>query len=131
MYILDTDMCIYWLKGNRNIDNKIAEEGIENIAVTIITVCELYFGAYNSQKKQKNIATLNEVFMKLEILQTTFEVATIFGDIKTRLRREGKIINDADLLIASIVMANDGILVTNNTAHFERIPDLKLENWLS
>ncbi len=69
--------------------------------------------------------------MKLEVLQTTFEVAKVFGDIKTHLRRKGKIINDADILIASIVMANDGILVTNNTAHFERIPNLKLENWLS
>ncbi len=43
MYILDTDTCIYWLKGNRNIDNKIAEEGIENITVTIITVLSHMF----------------------------------------------------------------------------------------
>jgi len=131
MYILDTDTCIYWLKGNRNIENKIVEAGLGNIAVTIITACELYFGAYNSQKKQRNISTLNELFIELEVLQTRFEVAKVFGDIKTRLRREGKIINDADILIASIVIANDGILVTNNTAHFERISALKLENWLS
>ena len=56
MYIIDTDICIYWLKGNRNIARRIENQGIENISVTIITACELYFGAYNSQKKDRNIA---------------------------------------------------------------------------
>jgi len=62
--------------------------------------------------------------------QATFETARIFGKIKARLKKEGKLVNDADLLIASIVIANNGVLVTNNTAHFERILGLKLENWL-
>ena len=129
MYVLDTDTCIYWLKGDSHIEQRIENAGKENIRVTIITACELYFGAYNSQKQQKNLAALEELFKELEVIQTTSEVAQIFGNIKACLRSEGKIINDADILIASIVIANDGILVTNNTAHFERIPDLKLENW--
>lgn len=130
MYIIDTDICIYWLKGNRNVARRIENQGIENISVTIITACELYFGAYNSQKKDRNIAALNELFMQLKVIQTTSEVARTFGDIKARLEQEGRIINDADILIASIIIANNGILVTNNTDHFKRISGLRLENWL-
>ena len=130
MYIIDTDICIYWLKGNRNVARRIENQGIENISVTIITACELYFGAYNSQKKDRNIAALNELFMQLKVIQTTSEVARNFGDIKARLEQEGRIINDADILIASIIIANNGILVTNNTDHFKRISGLRLENWL-
>jgi len=130
VYIIDTDICIYWLKGNRNVARRIENQGIENISVTIITACELYFGAYNSQKKDRNIAALNELFMQLKVIQTTSEVARTFGDIKARLEQEGRIINDADILIASIIIANNGILVTNNTDHFKRISGLRLENWL-
>jgi len=130
VYIIDTDICIYWLKGNRNVARRIENQGIENISVTIITACELYFGAYNSQKKDRNIAALNELFMQLKVIQTTSEVARTFGDIKARLEQEGRIINDADILIASIITANNGILVTNNTDHFKRISGLRLENWL-
>jgi tRNA(fMet)-specific endonuclease VapC len=131
MYILDTDICVFWLKGNRSIEMIIEKQGIENVFVTIITACELYFGAYNSQKKDDNMSALDDLFSMIGIIQTTSEVARIFGETKTRLKKFGKLINDADLLIASIVIANNGILVTNNTTHFERIPDLKLENWLS
>jgi len=130
MYILDTDTCVFWLKGNHYTEKKIEEQGIENIFVTIITACELYFGAYNSQKKDNNMLVLDDLFSMIGIIQTTSEVAKIFGETKTRLKRLGKLINDADLLIASIVVANNGVLVTNNTAHFERVPDLNLENWL-
>ncbi|MBU1487300.1 hypothetical protein KKH56_04525 [bacterium] len=72
MYILDTDTCIFWLKGNHSIGSRIEEER-ENISLTIITACELYFGAYNSQKKERNIAALDELFAKLEVIQTTFK----------------------------------------------------------
>lgn len=130
MYIMDTDICIFWLKGNRKVARRIGEHGIDGVGVTIITACELYFGAHNSQKREANIATLDELFTWLRVVEMTFETAKTFGNIKASLRKEGKTINDADLLIASIVIANDGTLITNNTSHFERIPGLRLENWL-
>lgn len=130
MYILDTDICIFWLNGNRKIGRIIEKQGIENIAVTIITACELYFGAYNSHRQEDNIAILDKLFTKLKIIQTTSKIARNFGKIKINLKTEGKIINDADIIIASIVISSNGILVTNNTAHFERISGLLLENWL-
>jgi len=52
------------------------------------------------------------------------------GEIYADLRKKGEIINDADILIAATISANDSVLVTNNTDHFKRIKNLKIENWL-
>jgi len=52
-YILDTNICIYWLKGNTKIEQKILDVGLENIGTTIITIAELYYGAYKSKKVEK------------------------------------------------------------------------------
>ena len=63
-------------------------------------------------------------------LEPSYEAAKIGGEIYAGLRKEGKLINDADILIASIVKAHDAVLVTNNEDHFSRIEGLKIENWL-
>lgn len=62
--------------------------------------------------------------------KTESPTARIGGEIYAALRREGKLINDADILIASIVKAHDAVLVTNNEEHFSRIEGLRIENWL-
>ena len=64
------------------------------------------------------------------MLSLTQESANKFGSIKSTLRKKGELIEDFDILIASITMINNGILVTNNTEHFKKIERLKLENWL-
>lgn len=64
------------------------------------------------------------------ILNPSYEAARMGGEIYATLRREGKLINDADILIASIVKAHDAVLVTNNEEHFSRIEGLKIDNWL-
>ena len=51
-------------------------------------------------------------------------------DIYADLRENGKTIGDADILIAAIVMNNNGKLVSNNTKHYKDIKGLKLVNWL-
>jgi predicted nucleic acid-binding protein len=64
------------------------------------------------------------------ILETSFEAARIGGQIYAALKKQGKLINDADIMIASIVKAHDAVLVTNNEEHFSRIQGLQIENWL-
>ncbi len=59
-----------------------------------------------------------------------YDVAESFGKIKAELRRSGQIIQDFDILIASITLNHTGVLVTNNVEHFKRIPGLNYENWL-
>ena len=128
-YILDTDICIYWLNGDRRIEKHIMAASLVNVFITVITECELYYGAYKSAHMNKNLAVLKTLRSKIKTIQTTSDVASLYGRTKAALERKGQTLDDADLLIASIAMASNGILVTNNTSHFERIPDLQLENW--
>ncbi len=128
-YILDTDTSIYWLNGDRQIEKKIVATGLENIFITVITECELFYGAYKSAKVQKNLEVLRTLRGKVRTIQTSRDVAPLYGRIKAELEQTGQALDDADLLIASIVLASRGILVTNNTSHFDRISGLQVENW--
>ena len=128
-FILDTDICIYWLKGNRNIEKSIIRNGLENVFITVITECELFYGAFKSVKKEKNVAVVTELKKKIRTLHTREGISYNYGKIKSDLELKGKVLDDADLLIASIALANNATLVTNNTEHFKRIPALKIENW--
>ncbi len=131
-YLLDTDTCIYLLNGNSRVKARVAREGIEALTVAIPTVGELYFGAYNSTRVDANRARARAFFSSPgpQVLQMNQLAAEQFGQFKATLRREGRPIGDIDLLIGSIALVHGLTVVTNNTAHFERLTDLDLENWL-
>lgn len=129
-YLLDTNICIYLINGNETLENKVKEIGVFSLTVSNATLAELYFGAYNSQKVDANLNRINEFKKNLTIYSDNDASAEAFGRFKSKLRSEGKIIEDFDILIASIAFVNNCILVTNNPNHFERIDELKVENWL-
>ena len=112
------------------IREKINDITNDEINISSITVAELYFGAYYSSQVIKNIGLLNEFIPELNILHLDTECGKIFGRIKADLKKEGKIINDSDLFIASIAINNKMRLVTNNDKHFKRIKELEIENWI-
>lgn len=128
-YILDTDTCIYWLNGDRQIEKKVLAAGLANIFITVVTECELFYGAYKSSRVEKNIEVLKTLREKVKTVHTSRDIAPLYGRIKAELERAGQVLDDADLLIASITLANKGTLVTNNTDHFSRVSDLQIENW--
>jgi len=129
-YVWDTDICIYWLKGYEQIKEKVKEVGEDSINITIITLAELKFGAYNSQKVKENLKVIEKFLGKMKVLNLDENSIDKYGEIKTKLRRSGELIEDFDILIASIVIVNNAILVTNNVDHFKRIEELRIENWL-
>lgn len=131
MYLLDTDTCIYLVNGNQRLITKVQEIGVYSLALSCNVLAELYFGAYNSKKIDANLHRIEVFKRNLTILSESDESAKLFGKIKADLMAKGKTIDDFDILIASVAIANDCIVITNNTNHFERIEDLKLENWLS
>jgi tRNA(fMet)-specific endonuclease VapC len=98
--------------------------------VTIITLAELKYGAYNSQKVSENLENIDKFLRKVKVLPLDHDAAERFGKIKTDLRRSGQTIQDFDILIASITLVHGGVLVTNNVKHFKRIPELTYESWL-
>ena len=129
-FLLDTDTCVYLLNGNLSLKKKVEEVGVFSLAISNSVLAELYFGAYNSKKAEDNLKRINIFKMNLSILADSEESALRFGKIKADLRSKGKIIEDFDILIASVAIVNSCILITNNTDHFERIDDLQIENWL-
>jgi tRNA(fMet)-specific endonuclease VapC len=128
-FILDTDICIYWLKGNERIEKKIIQTGFANIFITVITECELYYGAFKSARREQNLSVIRELKRKIQTFHTSEGISYIYGELKSDLEKKGQTIDDADLLIASIVLEKNATLVTNNMEHFKRIPVLKVVNW--
>ena len=129
-YLLDTNICIYLLNGNEVLEEKVREIGVFSIYISNITLAELYFGAYNSRKVDANLKRIDLFKKNLTVYLDSDRSAETFGRFKSKLRYEGRIIEDFDILIASIASVNNCILVTNNTNYFERIEELKIENWL-
>ena len=99
--------------------------------MSILTVGELYFGAYNSNRFETNLERISEFLSSPGPIILSFDdaAAKYFGKFKAALRRDGKPIGDMDLLIAGVAASRGLKVVTNNTGHFERIPDILLENW--
>ncbi|VAX36985.1 VapC toxin protein [hydrothermal vent metagenome] len=129
-YLVDTDIIIYWLKGNSCIEQTALDVGLENISFSIISKAELFFGAYKSTYVKQNLDSISVLSQKIVLLPFDELAAEHFGRIKNFLRQAGIILADADIMIASIALANNLTLITNNTKHFSRINDLKVSNWM-
>ena len=131
-YCLDTDMCIYLLNSHPRVKTRVAEVGVTALAVAIPTIGELYFGAFNSGRVEANVARVRAFLSPPgpQVLLIDEPAAEQFGRLKAILRREGRLIGDIDLFIAGVALRHGLTVVTNNTGHFERIPELPLENWL-
>ena len=129
MYLLDTDTLIYNLKGNDSIKRNLELHLEDPIKISVITLMELYFGAYKSEKVAGNLAKIRRIENSFEIVSTGKESAQIFGMLKASLKKSGAPLDDFDLLIASCAMTHNLTLVTNNMKHYSRIDGLKLTNW--
>ena len=131
-YCLDTDMCIYLLNGPPRVKTRVAEVGVTALAVAIPTVGEIYFSAYNSGRAEANVVRVRAFLAPPgpQVLLIDEPAAEQFGRFKALLRRAGRLIGDIDLFIAGVAVRHGLTVVTNNTDHFARIPDLPLENWL-
>ncbi len=129
-YLLDTNTCIAFLKGNSAVVEKIRVTGIENLLLCSIVKAELWFGACNSGRVTANQAVLAEFFMQFSSL--AFDDSSIghYGEIRAMLSKAGQIIGANDLFIAAIAKANQVTLVTHNTKEFMRVPNLLLADWL-
>jgi tRNA(fMet)-specific endonuclease VapC len=91
-------------------------------------LAELKFGVHNSEAPQKNQKALDDFLTGVQILPI-FNSLDLYAIEKAKLRRKGQPIDDFDLLIGVSSIANGMIMVTNNESHFERISDIKIENW--
>jgi len=129
MFLLDTDTVINNLKGNEAIKRNLQDHFEDPMKICVITLMELYFGAYKSKKIIENLSKIRTIENAFEIISADSECAEIFGMLKASLKQSGTLLDDFDLIIASCAMTKNLTLVTNNTKHFSRIDGLKLTNW--
>lgn len=127
-YLLDTNICIYYIKGKYNLDQKFDSVDDNSLFISEITLAELKFGVENSAFPDKNRAVLQDFLSGIQILPI-FESLDIFAKEKARLRKSGTPVDDFDLFIGASAVANDMVLVTNNVKHFERINGIVIEDW--
>ncbi len=129
MHLLDTDTCVYWLKGDLDIERRAQQVGWDQIAISGMTTAELYYGAFKSHYADRNLNLLSAFLQRFTFWDALSQVDQIFGKTKADLERKGLPIGDADILIASFALHHRAVLVTNNLRDFQRIPDLQTENW--
>lgn len=128
-YLLDTNICIHFLRGKFNLIYKFQEVKIDSCAISEITLAELIFGAENSSYPKNNLKLIDEFIDQVKILPI-FNSIHICAKEKVRLRKKGEMISDFDLLIGATAIANDLVMVTENLREFNRIKKIKLENWI-
>ncbi len=128
-YLLDTNICIHFFRGQFNILDKLTEVGIENCAISEITLAELVYGAEKSNKPEHNHALIDKFVSQLTVIPI-FDAIHKYGKEKVKLQKTGKMISDFDLLIGCTSVENDMIMVTENIQEFQRIDRIKIENWV-
>jgi len=124
-YLLDTDICIFFLQGKFNIKEKIKGVGISNCYISEITIAELKFGAMKSSNIEKHTK-------EVEKMEELFSVIPIYNSLDNYAIEKVKLQNlipDFDLLIGVTAVSNSLVLVSNNERHLKRISHIELENW--
>ena len=106
---------------------RLREVGTHNCMISDITLAELYFGAFKSGKEKhfNDVSEISKLFKNFPI-----QYMRKYGEIRWELERQGFRIGDMDMFIAATAIEEDLILVTDNVKHFNRIPGLKVENWM-
>lgn len=128
MYLLDTDILVFLKRGKYDIQGRIERIGKSNIALSEISLAELYVGVYKGGygDLEPILRFLSETFNVLPISS----VIKTFAKIRASLESQGNRLPDFDLLIAATAIAGGYTLVTHNTRHFSRIPGLKVVDWI-
>ena len=131
-YMLDTNICIFLLgkKKESYFDklDRIQDKG-HNIAISSIVLAELQFGISNSQKVEQNQRELNILLGRLDVVSYDEKCAYFYGELRTALKKVGRLIDGNDLLIASHAMTEEAVLITNNLKEFKKVHGLKVEYW--
>ena len=129
-YLLDTNIIVFLFKKRFEMNEKIKKVGTENCAISEVSVAELHFGVECSPIdviEEKRIR-LNSFLERIQIIPFSTAIK-LYAKEKARLNKLGESIPDFDILIGSTSVANDFVLVTNNTKHLSRIQNIEIEDW--
>ena len=129
-YMLDTNIVIYTIKKRPDEVRQAFNRHDGQMAISTITLGELIYGAERSSRPEKNLEVIEGMVARLEVLPFESQDAAHFGQLRAELMSSGKPIGPYDMMIAGHARARGLILVTNNGREFERVPGLRIENWV-
>ena len=125
-YLLDTNWLIQLLAGHQETTTFHRHLHPEQIAVSSITVGEIYDVAFAYANPQAHLSSFRQFLAPFTLLTLNDAIMETFAEVRSYLRRRGELISDFDILIGATALHHDLTLLTYNTRHFKRIPDLKL-----
>ena len=128
-YLLDTCICVFLFRQKYGVAEKLAKLNPEQCYVSEVTIAELTYGAYKSDRVEENLQLIEELVSVINVIPFA-ESIEIYAKEKVRLRALGTPIDDFDLLIAAAAVQQELILVTDNVKHFKNIQGLVIENWV-
>lgn len=129
MYVLDTNILIYFFKGLGNVPHRLLSVSPKDIAVSAAVIYELEYGITKASAPKKRQQQLEELCSLVTVLPFGRTEAKVTADIRAKLEKKGTPIGPHGLLIAGTTLANSAVLVTNNIKEFSRVPKLQIENW--
>jgi tRNA(fMet)-specific endonuclease VapC len=125
-YLIDTDWIIHGLRGEEKAVKKLLELKGEGLAISVISLAELYEGIYRSTDRAADEGTLKDFLSGVTVLGINEEICKTFGEQRATLRKVGKLIGDFDLLIAATCLHHNLVLLTDNIREFERVEGLTI-----
>jgi tRNA(fMet)-specific endonuclease VapC len=128
---LDTDICVAFLRGTSvPVRDQLLQHSRATVALPAIVVAELLFGVEKSTQPRRHGRKVEDFVESLQIVTFGANAAKQYARIRALLEAKGEPIGANDYLVAAIVAAEQGILVTGNVREFKKVSGLKVENWL-
>ena|SRR5271165_2073523 len=129
-FMLDTNICIYIARQRpRQVKARFERLRAGQVVMSTITYGELSYGAMKSSQRHRALAQLQELVSDIPVAALDSQTGHVYGEIRTKLEQQERLIGNNDLWIAAHALALDLTLVTNNEREFRRIPGLSVENW--
>ena len=128
-YLLDTNICVRFMRQKFGVDEHIEKVGWEHCCISEVTVAELLFGAERSNNVERNLQLVTDFCLDIKVIPLSSALCC-YARSKAALYSQGTPIEDLDLFIGCTAVANQMIMVTENKKHLERIPNIEIENWV-
>ena len=132
-YMLDTDTCIFLMRGDSPaLATRAQSVPLQYQVMSAVTFAELSYGVQASAaaKRKQNQAVLDSLALHLAVLDWPQEAARHYAEIRLDLKKRGAQLGAADLMIAAHARVMGATVVTNNTKDFGRVKGLQVENWM-
>ncbi|AUY35532.1 MULTISPECIES: type II toxin-antitoxin system tRNA(fMet)-specific endonuclease VapC [Pseudomonas] len=130
-YMLDTNICIFTIKNKPQVVREAFNRHHGQLAISTVTLMELIYGAEKSAAPERNLAIVEGFAARLDVLDYDIQGAAHTAQLRAELAKAGTPIGPYDRMIAGHARARGLTLVTNNLREFQRVPGLRVEDWVT